>query len=265
MLARLADAGALAFVRGHQAQLLQCQVDALGEGRAAAARKEPRIGQGRPPDHDRGTACFPLHEAGVAEGEHIAVADDGQGGGCDRAADPVPVGAALVFLHDRAGVDGHGLGAGVLAAAHHFEDVDLILVPAEARLDDDRNRHGFDGAFNGLVEPVEIAQIRRAAAFGDDLGYGTPEVDIHHLRPAPLKFPRPIGDEVDVVAVDLRGQQRDAGVGVDLRVGKVEHLEALARADADGAAVDKFDPDQPSAEAGAYQAENPVAHPGHRR
>ena len=111
---------------------------------------------------------------------------------------------------------------------------------------------------------VQIEQIGRTAALVDDQGHGATKVDIDDLRPPALEFSGAGGDQVDVVAVDLGRQQGHAGPGVDLRIREVQEPGDAVGAVEDDPAVDEFDPDQPRAQAGADEAEDPVAHAGHR-
>ena len=64
---------------------------------------------------------------------------------------------ALVFLHYGARVDRDGFGTGVLAAFDDLKDIDIAVVPAQPRFDNDRYRDGFDSALHGGKEPAEVA------------------------------------------------------------------------------------------------------------
>ena len=169
------------------------------------------------------------------------------------------------MLAHGAGVDGNGHSAGLLDAADDVEDVDGAFVPADARLDGDRNLDGLDGAVHGLIEPVEVAQVRGAGAFLDDARHRAAKVDVDDLGSKRFQTMGAGGDQIGVVAVDLGSYQRDAGFPVDFGVGEVEQVSGLVGVVVDIAAVDELDADDAGSQTGADEPEDAVAHPGHRR
>ena len=162
-------------------------------------------------------------------------------------------------------MDGDGLGTGILGPLDDLDDIDRVVIPADARLDHDRYADGLDGSAHRLVEPGQVAQEGRATTPSDDLRYRTAEVDVHHLGAAALQFGGALGHHGDVVAVDLGCQQADAGSPVDLGVAEVQQpLDAFTRLVYEPA-IDELHAHESGAELGADQAEDPVADTGHWR
>ena len=100
--------------------------------------------------------------------------------------DEVPVGGAAVGLLGGAPVDGDRRGAGVLDAPGDVRRVDLVVVPALAHLDGDRNAHGLHHRRDDRAPRARGSRIRLQPALCFAIfGTGQPMLTSTMLAPMP--------------------------------------------------------------------------------
>src|SRR5690606_3679879 len=85
-------------------------------------------------------------------------------------------------LGARAGVEGEGTGARLLAAEPDGDRIAHLLVPAATHLDRHRQAGGGGDGADHLLDEAEIAQAARSAVATHYLLYRAAEVDVDEVR-----------------------------------------------------------------------------------
>ncbi len=121
------------------AVLVGGQVVAAGGGVLRDLAEDPWIGGRGAADHHGVAAGLGDQGAGVFGGADVAIADDGDADGVFDLGDVVPAGLAGVALLAGAGVERDGVEAAVFGELRERDADDVVVVPAEAELDGERN------------------------------------------------------------------------------------------------------------------------------
>src|SRR6185312_13104925 len=111
--------------------------------------EDPGIGGGGAADHNSVAASLVDEGGGVFGRAHVSVADNGDGNCVLYGGDPLPARLTGVALLAGAGMQGDGSKAGLLRDAGQLHANDVVVVPAEANLDGERDG---DGGADGLED-----------------------------------------------------------------------------------------------------------------
>ena len=165
---------------------------AFARERRLDLRKDERISLRPPRDHYARAACFFKHvERGPAR-EDIAVADDRDRDRPNDLRDDLPVRRAGIHLHPRPAVDGDERRAALLRHPGKLHGVRVLLVPALAEFDADRNGRRLDRRFDDPPGKSRVPHQCGAVAVSRDLRRRAAHVDI---------------DDADLIGRDQRFEQ----------------------------------------------------------
>ena len=167
--------------------------------------EDPRIRRGRAADHDRIAVGLGHHAHGVFGRVDIAVSDDRDAHGSFHFGDARPIGLAAVALLARAGMQREGSHAAIFGQARQADRDELLVVPAGAELDGERNGNGRAHLAQQPLHQGQVAQQAGAAVAFHHFVHRAAEVDIHHVEAQVLADARGIGHDGGIGPEQLRG------------------------------------------------------------
>ena len=167
--------------------------------------ENPGICRSGAANHDGIAAGFGDEGAGVFGGAYISVADDGDFDGGFDFGDVLPTGLAGVPLFAGAGMDGDGVETGVFGKFGEGDADDVVVVPAEAELDGERNCNGGAHRFEDFGDEGQVAEKAAASVAGDDAFGGAAEVEVDQVEAGLLDDAGGVGEGLGIRAEELGG------------------------------------------------------------
>ena len=173
VLAHFGDGGVLLLPGAHHFTMADGSFDHLFKGRIddwlpgqrrADLRKQKGIAQRSTADGQPVAACLSQGTQGGIGRYDIAVEQHGNAHRLFYARDSLPSGLTGILLLARAAVDGEQIGSALLGDMRKLGRAQVIIVPAQAHLDCDRQDGGFSHGGDNLRAQGQVTHQRAARA-----------------------------------------------------------------------------------------------------